>query len=63
MQHAMWIDELSGASESSFLEFSSQGQDTILLVGGSTARDGQSMGPQSYEDQGMFWGQPRTRVV
>ena len=60
MQHATWVDELSSASDASFRECSPQGQDTIPLVIGSTARDGQSMGPRSYEDQGMFRGQPGT---
>ena len=60
MQHATWVDELSSASDASFRECSPQGQDTIPLVVGSTARDGQSMGPRSYEDQGMFRGQSGT---
>ena len=60
MQHATWVDELSSASDASFRECSPQGQDTIPLVVGGTARDGQSMGPWSYEDQGMFRGQPGT---
>ena len=60
MQHATMVDELSSASDASFWECSPQGQDTIPLVVGSTARDGQSMGPRSYEDQGMFRGQPGT---
>ena len=60
MQHATMVDELSSASDTSFRECSPQAQDTIPLVVGSTARDGPSMGPRSYEDQGMFRGQPGT---
>ena len=56
----MWIDELSSASDVSFIEFLPQDQDTIPLVVGSMAQDGQSMGPRSYEDQGMCRGKPGT---
>ena len=66
MQQATWMDELSSASDASFPEFSPQGQDTIPLVVGSTARDGQSMGPNLMRikvcsgDNQVHWGHKTT---